>query len=200
MKRFNDYTDTELLTLDNDTFNIAVRVEAIERGIKPPVPLSEALRTSEWKGYQHPGDAAAVWEIVRPDRYSSVEGSGVAYLTEAAALKAIEGAVSIRNETYGANQGFHFNSGQDWSVRRVPIGSMKSAQAWAKLEAYKEDTTEFDKVVEECTERWSRVLQADYNAKVQSERRAEYLRLADGNEEIAKAFWAKSERTDWPTA
>lgn len=198
MKRFNDYTDAELIGLDNATFNDAMRLEAIARGVKPPIPLSEALRSSEWHGYQCPGDAAAVYEIVRPDKYSSVEGSGVAYLSEAAALKAIEGAVSIRNETYGANQGFHFNSGQDWSVRRVPIGSMKSAQAWAKLEAYKEDTSEFDKVVEECTTRWSGVLQAAYDKRVRSERRTEYLRLAAGNEEIAKAFWDKAERTEWP--
>jgi hypothetical protein len=44
------------------------------------------------------------------------------------------------------------------------------------------------------------VRQQAYNAKVRAERKAEYLRLAGGNEEIAKNFWAKAEGTAWPTA
>ena len=31
-----------------------------------------------------------------------------------------------------------------------------------------------------------------------AEKKAEYLRLAGGNEEIAKGFWSKVEKTEWP--
>ncbi len=199
MKPFSDYTDAELLTLDNTTFNDSVRLEAIQRGIKPPVPLSEALRSSEWRGYQCPGDAATVWEIVRPDQFRA-EGSGIAYQTEERAQQALAGAISIRYERYGNDQGFYFCPQEGWSIRKVSIGASKSSQAWAKFEAYTQDDSAFEAVVKECTERWSTVLQAAYDAKVRAERKAEYLRLAAGNEEIAKAFWAKAERTEWPNA
>ncbi len=198
MKPFSEYTDAELLGLDNETFNDSVRVEAIQRGIKPPVPLSEALRSSEWRGYQAPGDAAAVWEILAPSEYGSARGSGIAYQTEEQARRAMEGALSIRNDEYGTDKGFKFNQQDGWAVRKVLIGASKSSQAWAKFEEYRQDDTDFNKVVEECTTRWSTVLQAAYDAKVRAERKAEYLRLAAGNEEIAKAFWAKTERTEWP--
>jgi len=199
MKRFNDYTDAELLGIDNATFNDAVRLEAIARGVKPPIPLSEALRSSEWRGYQCPGDAAAVWEIMAPTEYGQPRGSGIAFQDEDRAMKAMQGAISVRHDEYGADKGFKFNQQDGWAVRKVLVGSTKSAQAWAKFEAYREDTADFDKVVEECTTRWSTVLQAAYDKKVRSERRAEYLRLAAGNEEIARAFWDKAERTEWPT-
>lgn len=199
MKRFNDYTDAELLGLDNATFNDAVRLEAIARGVKPPIPLSEALRSSEWRGYQCPGDAAAVWEIMAPNQYSSATGSGIAYHTEERAQQALAGAVSIRYESYGKDIGFHFCQQEGWGIRKVSIGVSKATQAWAKFQEYTQDDTDFDKVVEECTARWSGVLQAAYDKKVRSERRTEYLRLAAGNEEIARAFWGKAERTEWPT-
>ena len=60
-KRFADYTDAELIGIDNETLNIAIRVEAINRGIKPPITLSEALRQSEWVGYQKPAEAIKVY-------------------------------------------------------------------------------------------------------------------------------------------
>ena len=111
-KRFAEYTDAELIGINNETLNIAIRVEAIQRGIKPPITISEALR---------------------------------------------------------------------------------------QFEEFFEDDTEFQKVVDECLERHSQVRQAAYNAKVRSEKRAEYLRLAGGDETIARAFWAKTEGTEFPT-
>src|SRR5574343_866003 len=103
MKRsFNQYTDAELLTLDNETINDAIRIESIERGIKPPITLSEALRTSEWRGYQLPAEEAAVYQLnTRDDSYSSFQHSGIAYLSEDRAKAAMEGIVVIDENRYG---------------------------------------------------------------------------------------------------
>ena len=50
-----------------------------------------------------------------------------------------------------------------------------------------------------CLELHSNIRQEYYNAGVRLELRKEYLRLAGGNEEVAKAFWAKAEGTAWPS-
>ena len=52
MKPFSQLTRNETLDLTNEELNDAIRLEAIDRGIKPPITLSEALRRSEWRGYK----------------------------------------------------------------------------------------------------------------------------------------------------
>ena len=55
-------------------------------------------------------------------------------------------------------------------------------------------------LLDECENDLSGIRQEEYNAKVNATKRAEYLRLAGNDEAIAKAFWAKTEKTDWPEA
>ena len=198
MKRFSHLTDNEILALSNEEFEDSVRIEAIERGIAPPVKLSEALRTSEWRGYRQPGDGAVFWEIQVPGLYRS-ERSGVAYRTEAEALKAMEGAVALRFDEYGDRRGYNLNPQEGWTVARAFVPSTAHKQTWSKFEAAVENNPDFDKVAEECAKKQGEVWQADYNRRVNLERKAEYLRLAGGDETIARAFWGKAyPSTEWP--
>ncbi|UOF78071.1 mafG [Caudoviricetes sp.] len=192
MKTFTQYTDQELLSISVQDLNDAIRREAIERGIKPPMPLSEALRTSEWRGYQLPAENAAVWEINKLDGYSK---SGIAYLTEELATKALEGLVSVEHG-YG-NQAPKLKTGC-FGIIKVFISVSPSESKAEKFEEYYQDDTKFNDVRDECLKRLGEVRQADYNRRVNAEKKAEYLRLAGGNEDVAKAFWAKVEGGEWP--
>ena len=162
-KRFADYTDAELLGIDNETLNIAIRVEAINRGIKPPITISEALRRSEWAGYQKPAEAIKVFRL-----RSGYNASEFGWLDEAKAQAALEGVIKIEPIGYSSSNGFKIGS-TDVSVETVWIGVSKAESKAAKFEEFFEDDTEFQKVVDECLERYGQVRQAAYNAKVRSE-------------------------------
>jgi hypothetical protein len=192
-KRFADYTDAELIGIDNETLNIAIRVEAIQRGIKPPITISEALRRSEWIGYQKPAEAIKVFRL-----RSGYNASEFGWLDEAKAQAALDGLVKIDAIGYSERNGFKI-SDANATIETVWIGVSKGESKAAKFEGFFEDDAEFQKVVDECLERHSQVRQAAYNAKVRSEKRAEYLRLAVGDETIARAFWAKTEGNEFPT-
>lgn len=191
MKPFNKLTDSEVLNLSNEDLNDAIRLEAIERCIKPPITISEALRRSEWRGYQKPAEAIKVFRL-RQGWYTTDFG----WLDESKAQAALEGLVKIEKVNYN-----HDNlriSNPDVNVETVWVGVSKSEEKAAAFQAFYEDTTEFDKVRDECLEKYSAVRQEAYNAKVRQEKRTEYLRLARGDEEIAKAFWSKVESGEWP--
>lgn len=198
MKRFNDYTDTELLALDNETVNDAIRIEAIQQGVTPPIPLSEAIRKTEWRGYQKPAEAIPVYEICMSGKYNNLSCSGVGYLDEARAVNALDGLIQIEEVTYGNDKGTKIHQGTA-TIQKKMVGISKSEQAWAKLEAFNQDNAKFNEVSDVCIERLSKVRQADYERRVNAEKKIEYLRLAGGNEEIAKGFWSKVERTEWPS-
>ena len=196
-KRFNDYTDAELLGIDNETLNNAIRIEAIQRGVKPPITLSDALKQSEWRGYQKPGNAIKVWAI---------DGGGYGrfdfgWLDEAKATAALEGAVKLCSG-YKNNREFDKIETGKLFLKVVFVGDSESVEKAAAFEAALDDneSKEFEALRDECIARYSRVRQDAYNARVRSEKRAEYLRLAGGDEAIAKAFWGRVEGGEWPEA
>lgn len=196
MRTFSQYTDSELLQLDNEAINTAIRLEAIDRGIQPPIPISEGLRKSEWRGYQLPAEHVEVFEICTKDgHYSNVGASGIAYLTEERAKAAIEGVVYL-DRPYNKSPRIVPNT--DVTLQKVFIGVSNGQSKAEKLEEFFQDNTEFDKVRDECLERLGKARQDDYNKRVNAEKKVEYLRLAGGDENIARGFWAKVERTDWP--
>ncbi|MFK5284103.1 hypothetical protein ACI3PL_31440, partial [Lacticaseibacillus paracasei] len=66
------------------------------------------------------------------------------------------------------------------------VGVEKSSQQAAKFEEYvDEKVKEFDALRDECLERFSSVRQAAYNVQVNVTKKAEYLRLAGGDQDIA---------------
>ena len=76
-KAFSQYTDAELLVIDNTDLDDAIRIESIQRGIKPPLTLSEAPKRSEWRGFEMPSQATPVWRICVDGLYSSVKESNI---------------------------------------------------------------------------------------------------------------------------
>lgn len=191
-KRFNDYTDAELLSIDNQTLNDAIRVEATFRGIQPPIPISVALRQSEWIGYTLPADYTTVYVI--KIGYSR---SPFAYIKREDAERALTGLVELKDHGYGGGKTYTI-AYEEPSIEEVIIVASASKAKAAKFEEFYQDNTEFDKVTEECLNRYSSARQDDYNRRVLAERKAEYLRLAGGDVEIAKAFWANSRNGEWP--
>ncbi len=191
MKAFAQLTRSEVLNLTNEELNDAIRLEAIERGLKPPITLSEALRRSEWRGYTKPAEALKVFAL-RVGYYRSE----FAWLDEAKAHAALEGLVKVEKNYQPS--GFKIVTAEA-AVETVWIGVDASESKAAKFEEYSQDDKEFNQVRDLCLEVYSNIRQEHYNAGVRLERRTEYLRLAGGNEEVAKAFWAKAERTEWPS-
>ena len=191
-KRFCDYADEELLTLNNEQLNDAIRIEAIQRGINPPITMPEALRRSEWRGYQKPAEAIKVFALKAG--YSS---SGFGWLDESLAQRALEGMVIVEDTTYPTP---HSKIKGDVPVVEIKwVGVEKSSEKAAKFEEYlDEKVEEFNKLRDECLERFSLVRQAAYNVQVNLTKKAEYLRLAGGDQDIARAFWVKVERSTWP--
>lgn len=192
MKPFPQLTRSEVLNLTNEELNDSIRLEAIERGIKPPITLSEALRRSEWRGYQKPAEAIKVFRL-RQGYYTSDFG----WLDEAKAQAALDGLVKIEKVNYKDES---LKIGRpEVTVETVWVGVDPADLKAAKFEEYLQDDAEFDKVRDLCLDLYSAIRQEAYNARVRAERKAEYLRLAGNNEEIAKAFWAKAEGTAWPS-
>ena len=193
MKPFSQLTRNETIDLTNEELNDAIRLEAIERGMKPPVTLSEALSRSEWRGYTKPAESIKVFTLK-----IGYHSSNFGFLDEKLAERALEGMVCVEENTY-SNPRIKITQERPEVVTKF-VGVEAGSQKAAKFEEYTQDDTEFVKVRDECLEKYSEVRQQAYNAKVRAERKTEYLRLAGGSEEIAKKFWAKAEGTAWPTA
>jgi len=192
MKPFSQLSRNEIIDLTNEELNDSIRLEAIERSIKPPITLSEALCRSEWRGYTKPAEAIKVWTLK-----VGYHSSNFGFLDEQIAAKAIEGMICIEENSY-SHPKIKITSDIPQIVLKY-VGVEAGSQKASKFEEYTQDDTEFVKVRDECLEKYSDVRQQAYNAKVRSERKAEYLRLAGGNEEVAKNFWSKTEGTSWPT-
>jgi hypothetical protein len=192
-KAFSQLTDAEVLNLDNEQLNIAIRLEAIERGVKPPLTLPEALRQSEWRGYERPA------EFIRVFRFAeSYHRSAFGWLDEAKALAAMEGVVRIEETSYGTPKA-KIQSATP-TIETVYVGVSNGEHKGAKFEEFFEDTTAFDAIADECVAKVSALRQAAYDNGVNAARKAEYLRLSNGDETIARAFWAKTQPASivWP--
>ena len=192
MKPFSQLTRNETIDLTNEELNDAILLEAVERGMKPPVTLSEALRRSEWRGYTKPAESIKVFTLK-----IGYHSSNFGFLDEKLAERALEGMVCVEENSY-SNPRIKITQERPEVVTKF-VGVEAGSQKAAKFEEYTQDDTEFVKVRDECLEKYSEVRQQAYNAKVRAERKTEYLRLAGGNEEIAKNFWSKAEGTSWPT-
>jgi hypothetical protein len=193
MKPFSQLSRNEIIDLTNEELNDSIRLEAIERGIKPPITLSEALRRSEWRGYTKPAESIKVFTLK-----IGYHSSNFGFLDEKLAEKALEGMVCVEENSY-SHPKIKITSDTPQIVVKY-LGVEAGSQKASKFEEFTQDDTEFNKVRDECLEKYSEVRQQAYNAKVRQEKRTEYLRLARNDEEIAKAFWSKVESGEWPKA
>lgn len=197
MTRYFDLSRNEKLALTDETLEQATRIEAIHRGIKQPITLSDELKKSQFTGFSIPPNTTKVYEIMTKGEYHH-EASGLAYLTQEAAEIAMQGAISVYKGGYGETQRMRI-SDESPCVRSVYIGLDKLKQFQCSIEELKQDNDLFYKLAEECSDDLTSIRQEEYNSKVRSEKRAQYMTLAKGDEEIARSFWSKAEGSDFPS-
>lgn len=198
MKRYYDLTKDEKLNLEGLLIHDSIKLEAIHRGIKPPVTLDAIIAQHGFRGFSIPPDSVVFYELVGQTRYGSTSATGMAFKTEEAAKAALEGAIFLEEEGYGVTKKV-VPSGFSMTYRAVFVGLNSHKPFGSNFEEYTQDDTEFDALSDEIRKELNEIWQESYNTKVNAERKKEYLRLAGGNEDIAKAFWDKSEKTPWPT-
>lgn len=196
--RFTSLTPAQLLALTSDDFNLAVRLEALERGIRPPVPLSEALKKSEWRGFRAPADFVEVWSVAILSGYGTSRETGIAYLDKAQAEAALVGMVRLEESRTSRGDKFMKICDAHPTIVCVRVPGRAEIVRPVGIEEYYQDDTDFLSLVEECRAAWNDALQKDYDRKVALERKAEYLRLAGGDAGVAERFWNKVEKTPWP--
>ncbi len=191
--RYFEMSGVERMQLSNDALADAIRLEAIHRCVAPPISLPEQLSQGMIQGYAVPAQAIRLFEIVRPGQYSSTgDNTGIAYQSLELATKAMEGAVSVVRPY---NSGPTITTGE-WRVQAVMIGTSGVTKVVA-VEEYKYDEKAYEAVRDECLKDLAALRQAAYDREVNKVKRAEYLRLANNDESIARAFWAKAERVPW---
>ena len=197
-KRYYEYTEAERVALSSEeTFN-AVKIEAISRGIRPPVPLRDII--TRQAGFQIPADAIKVYEIaMREGPYSSPEPTGMCFTTEEEAIAASKGAFMVKRSYSQKGDQWALYSG-DVCVLTKFIGACNSVDYSKPLNACDdgEPSEEFDKLSEECRDDQLRLRQEVYNREVRARKRTEYVQLAKGDLEVAAAFWRKVESGEFP--
>lgn len=195
MKPFHQLTNEEILALDNAQLTDAIRVGALDRGIEIPITLPDALRTSEWRGYEQPASCVRVYCPFA----GGYDEPRAGYLSQEEAEKAMRGLVIIGSAYRGGKSVPCIQSEAEPRIKVVIIGDSPASSKAATFKAAEEAPCEaFEKYRDECLEKSQAVRQSDYDRKVRAEHRKEYLRLAGGNEEIAKAFYARQGRGAWP--
>lgn len=193
MKRYYDLSFQEKLTLDSESFSQAVRIEAIHRGLKPPISFDELLNQGTYPSFTLPAERTAFYEIVRPGSYRE-ERTGMCFKTQAEAESALKGCYSVSRDYNGVAE-IHQGS---WSVQTVYLTQPHVARKAKTVDEYTQDNSQFFALLDECEKDLQSARQSDYDRKVAAAKREEYLRLAGGQEEIAKSFWAKTESIPWP--
>lgn len=195
--RYFALSESERLAIETDAeLHNAICLEAIERGIRPPMSINEKVERGVMVGYMSPPQSITLYEIVRPSDYGTAD-TGVCFKTLEEAQNAMNGAFAASFDTYGKKQ--HKIHNGEWSVKAISIGE-SGCFTGVKIEEYDQDDSEFDKIKNECISDLSSIRQKAYDKAVNARKREEYLRLANGDEEIAKAFWSRTERIEWPTA
>ena len=202
VRRYFDLTTAERLSLNDANFIRSIELEAAHRGVQLPTKLDDAMNLAGAKGFNIPGDASKVYELcARKTSYGTPERTGIAFLTEEAAKKALEGAVAVSESGYDVNRKLAIqNPYESFEVRIGHIIHTPQKGYWTKLVELTEDTEKFDKLCEECREDLQTIRQAAYDAQVTQQRRARYLELANGDEAVAANFWRNAFGTEFPAA
>ncbi len=197
--RFFNLTETQKLEFTSDQITDSIKIEAIHRGIKIPYTLEQLTSKLGCEGFNLPADKQVFYEIVRAKKYGGLERTGVCYTTAEIARSKLEGAICIDTEGYAPKERNVIIKGE-WSVQEIYVTLFPLTSFATMLKEVEDDSPceEFTKLCEECQTNLSELRQARYDAEVRKRKRAEYLRLAQGNLDIAKSFWNKSENSEFP--
>lgn len=192
---FSKYTEAELLSLNNDEVSDAIRLEAIERGIAVPISIPEHLHNIGFSGYTEDPSQGKVYALATRGTIDSVS---IGFLTQEAAQRALEGAVVIRDQSYRGNN--YVIDDSPPVIACVRLGVHRNESKLKKITEYSEDREAFDKLRDECVDVLTAAKQKKYDRDIDVARAAEYLRLAGGDESVARAFWVKLHPgREWPT-
>lgn len=197
--RFFDLSEAQKLNLTSEQITDSIKIEAIHRGIKIPYTLEQLTSRLGCQGFNLPADKQVFYEIVRCKKYGGYERTGVCFTTAEEARSKLEGAICIDTEGYNEKERNVIIKGE-WTVQEVYVTLFPLTSFATKLKEVEDDSPceEFTKLCEECQTNLSELRQARYDAEVRQRKRAEYLRLAQGNLDIAKSFWAKAESSEFP--
>jgi hypothetical protein len=198
-KPYYRYSEAERAALTEEQLNDAIRIEAIERGITPPITLPESLQKQEFNGFSVPPKSICVY-MACPD--DSVKGC--VYLDEEKAQAALEGVIYLRESGFSRDNKWvstqKIDSGRP-HIKKIFVSDEADWKRSSILNVYEEPddiSAKFKELADECLSDYQKIRQEIYNSKVRAEKKKEYIRLAQGDEEIAKAFWQKVEIGSWP--
>lgn len=200
MKKFTELTTEELLNIDTNTLTDSIKLEAISRGIKIPLPVSDKLKKANYAGYQlEKNSGTVVYTIVDQDGYR-YEQPKLGYLDRNKAVAAMEGLVTIseiRNNKY-QTIGFEVKH-PDLSIKEVHTGVNSGGVRYATLEEItSEETEDYSNLVDECRAHYSTVVNEHRLTQRDFEIADEFLRLSQNNVKVAKDFWKLTYTRPWP--
>lgn len=196
--RYFDLSTDEKLALDSEGVRRATEIEAAHRGVAVPIELPEILTASAYSGFHVPAEAVGLYEVVIPGSYDRLQPTGLCYRTEEEAVRALAGAVCVKDEGYGDTAKRKIVEG-DLSVRKIFVTLRPARTVGCKtIETYREDSEEFYALSDEIQGDLRVLRQARYDAGVAAAKKAKYLQLAGGDETVAKSFWSGIEKTEWP--
>jgi len=207
MKTYYQLTEIEKEALTKEELPDLCRITAIAKGIKTPIPYSEKVQNAGPFGYRIDTERRAkVWEIVLKNDYSGFKGTGISFKTEKQAEKFISNKdmIFVREEGYSETRKTVFSDDADISHKVTYIGNVNYETYGSKLveidngeeEGFNQE--DWDIVCKEILEDFTMIRQDIYDKQVAQDKRVEYLRLAGGDETIAKAFWGNTEKGDFP--
>lgn len=207
MKTYFELTKQEKLDLTDNDLPDLCRITAIAKGVKPPIPFSEAVTAVAPLGFRIEQDEHYVYEVATHNGYGNFAGTGISFETEQEADNFIHGQRFIFIESTGYNA-----TKKNIISREGKITVMKTRLNSSAAKAYTEkidriecredgfDQEEWDTVCKDVMSDYKLIKQGAYDLQVRKEKRTEYLRLANDDEAIAKAFWNKTEAGDFPEA
>ncbi len=201
MKAYSALSVAEKLALSSDADGLlrAIKLEAAERGVLIPTPLSNDERSLVAASFSLPPDAVCVYELFGgASAYSAPTATGIAFRSKEQAERALAGALNLYSDGYGADERWSFGDPAKLSIMVRWVNNLPAKTFSAAPAALVEDRKPFEALCEECKADLESVLQSEYDQKVVQRARAEYLDLAGGDEEVAARFWAKAGKGEWP--
>jgi hypothetical protein len=175
----------------------ACELEAVDRGITVPITLPDLLIKTQYVGYQIPAQGTRVFEICVNKGYSDNKPTGMCFLTREKAEKAMVESMSCFTEGYSANEKWVLKESKPTVMERF-ISLTSDIQKNFAIEPYEADLKAYQDLCDEIYKEITQIVQEDHNKEVNQIKRAKYLELALGNEDIAKGFWNNVEKTGWP--
>lgn len=197
-KSYSNLTSAEKLALSSDDFVRAVKIAAIDHGYKLPLTLEQTINNFNITGFNLPAESVEFFEIVTQNTYGGINGTGIAFKTHDEAVKALKGAIPLYNDGYGATLKKKIGDANLMSVRSTWVTFVNGQSVGFKLDEFNESTDDYDKFFEECREDLQQIRQNEYNRRVLQQKRKEYMKLANNDESVARAFWVKVEGIEFP--